>query len=164
MQIVDRAHTHWLRRTFWPYVGQIVIAVAVSFFVVWVKFNHNVGGIIFVLPVIWALLLPTIFFGLKYRIGWDNNQVVQEASGITPVRLRFEEIDRVEVERSTPKEMLASARPFRRIVIYGKSSGRTPKKIDVSLKHFATSDIDALMKEIGRRRPEFATTGSPNLN
>ena len=113
-------------------------------------------GLLLSVPVIWALFLPLVYFGLKYRIYWTDSEVCQKASGGADVRIKFNEMTRIALEVSKPGELLSASRPFRRIAIYAGDSHNEGKFIDVSLKHFTADDVRKLMHAIHDHRPDLA--------
>jgi hypothetical protein len=77
------------------------------------------------------------------------------ASGITEKRIPYDEITEIKIERADVSEFMAQNRPFRRIVIHGNA--RDPGAfIDISLRHFQPRDIDEVLAEIRKRRPDLA--------
>lgn len=146
----------YLRRTIYPYVGQIAILLLVTFFVLFISVNTHVYKLLFSVPVIWLLFAPFMYFGLKYKIYWNDNELCQKASGQHDVYIKYSEITRIASEVSNPGELLSAARPFRRIAIYAGSVQDEGKFIDVSLKHFAVGDVRRLMRRVHERRPDLA--------
>lgn len=144
-----------LRRTVSPYIGQIIILSFVTLFVLFISFKIHEYNILLIAPVIWILFIPLIYFGLKYKIFWNNNELFQKASGRSDVYIKYSEISRVASETSKPGELISAGRPFRRIVIYAENAQNGGKFIDVSLKHFVMDDVRCLMREIHEHRPDL---------
>jgi len=65
------------------------------------------------------------------------------------------EIASVKLQTSNPSELL-KWRPLRRITISGEEINGEIKLIDVSLKHFATTDIRELVQAIHTARPDLS--------
>ncbi|HEX4007872.1 MAG TPA: hypothetical protein VHX60_16990 [Acidobacteriaceae bacterium] len=149
-----------LRRTITPYVGQTVILAAVTVFCTYVAFDKHQLGFFWAIALIWVLFaLYAVLFGLRYVVLWDDSGIVMRASGLKEDRrIRFEEIRKVDYELASGGEMLAQARPFRRLVIH---SPRRDEPIDISLRHFRLDDIDALMAVIQARRPDLDIPAIP---
>jgi hypothetical protein len=140
-----------LRRTIQPYVGHTVICSGITIFFIYVSLKTSDWQ----LTIWWvALGLPLVafaylYFGLKYRVLWDEAGVYMRASGGSERHLGFNEITSVKCETA-----ISQSRPFRRIVIHGRKSD--PKAfIDVSLRHFRLNDIDQLMTAILAHRPDL---------
>lgn len=144
-----------LRRTIAPYVGQIIILSLATLYFVFLSIKaQEWKSTLVAVPVMWLLFSPLVYFGLRYKISWTDEEICMAASG-GKVRIKYEEITDIESETSKPGELLAASRPFRRIAIYaGKPHGEA-KHIDVSLKHFVATDIRKLMHAIHDRRPDL---------
>lgn len=138
-----------LRRTIDPYVGILVILGGVSVFTAVVGVTKDPWGTAEMLSLLWALAAAWIYFGLRYRIYWNPDAILQKASGGADVVIKLSEIGSVALETS-----ITPGRPFRRIAIYPKNGGKR-HFIDVSLKHFAARNIRRLMTEIQSRRPDL---------
>lgn len=138
-----------------PYWGQIIILSLVTLGMLFVALEKNTWSLLLPIPVMWLLFVPLVYFGLRYRVFWTNDEVCQQASGGANVCIKYDEVKRITSETSQPGEWLAASRPFRRIVIYADSAGTGRGFIDVSLKHFASEDIRELMRAIHDRRPEL---------
>jgi hypothetical protein len=91
---------------------------------------------------------------MRYRIFWDNGEIVQKAVAGNLTKIETGEITDVVQETSDIQTLLTFSRPMRRIVIYARYADRG-KHIDVSLKHFVATDIRKLMKAIHDRRPDL---------
>ncbi len=145
----------FLRRTITPYVGQSIIIVGVTILVLYVARKDAQWGFLWGVALIWALFTSYVyFFGMKYRVFWNEEGVTMSASGGPRRSIKFDEITEVRYETASPNELLSQSRPFRRIVIFERR--RDPNGwIDVSLRHFRLDDIDRLLMEIKRRRPDI---------
>jgi hypothetical protein len=95
------------------------------------------------------------WFGMRYRIFWDNNEVIQKAVAGNYTKIRTDEITDIVQETSDIQTLATFSRPMRRIVIYARHADGG-KFIDVSLKHFVAGDIRKLMRAIHDRRPDLA--------
>ena len=144
-----------LRHTVTPYVGYTVIFSGVTLYVTYGAQRHSQWKMMWGPAVIWLLLVPLIYFGMKYRVLWDDTGVYMRASGGPERHIRFDEITSIRYELAKPTEYLAQSRPFRRIVIHGHK--RDPNAfIDVSLRHFRLEDIAELMTAIHEHRSDLA--------
>jgi hypothetical protein len=140
-----------LRRTIQPYVGQTIIFTGLTIFFVYLSLKTSDWQI-----TIWwvALGLPLaafayVYFGLKYRVLWDETGVYMRASGGPERQIGFDEITSVKYELAAER-----SRPFRRIVIHGAT--HDPKAfVDVSLRHFRLDDINEMMCAIREQRPDL---------
>lgn len=144
-----------LRRTIQPYVGQTLILIVVTAFAVWVSvvssdWNFLWGPAVF-LPVYGIYFL---YFGLPYRVFWNEESVVMRAHGGPERCVRFDEITSIRSEVSSAEEVAAQSRPFRRIAIYGRE-GDANARVDISLRHFERDDIDQLLSTIQKCRPDL---------
>jgi hypothetical protein len=70
-------------------------------------------------------------------------------------RLLFSEIEGMKYETASADEFLAQNRPYRRLVVFGHTQGQKTF-IDVSLRHFRKEDIQTLMEEIAKQRPDLS--------
>ena len=144
-----------LRRTVRPYVGQIVILAAVTAFAVYESFASSDWGFMWA-PAIFLPLYAIYFlyFGMKYRVLWDNDSVVMRASGGAERRIQFDEIASVKNEVSSAGDVLAQSRPFFRIAVY---SNRDPNGfVDISLRHFQLEGVEELLAAIRKIRPDLS--------
>ncbi len=141
-----------LRRTITPYIGQSLILVGVTVLLFCVALRKQQWDLLWAAGVIWVLYASfVLLFGMKYEVSFDDQGVNMKASGGPERRIRFEEIKEVRYETASGGEFLAQARPFRRIVILGPQ--RQPNgKIDISLRHFRTEDINSLLMAIRTRK------------
>jgi hypothetical protein len=138
-----------------PYVGQSIIIAAVTILLVFIALEKTQWGLLWAVGLVWALFaLYVIFFGVKYRIFWDEDGLTMSASGGPNRSISFDEITEVRRETARADEFLSQARPLRRLVIVG-SQHAPNARIDISLRHFRTPDIDRLIREIGERRPDL---------
>jgi len=137
-------------------MGQVAILSLVTFCALFVSMKTHEWRLLLSVPVIWVLFLPLVYFGLKYKIYWTDSEVFQKASGGADIRIKYNEIERIESEVSKLGELLSASRPFRRIAIYAENSRGEGKFIDVSLKHFAADDVRKLVRMIHGRRPDLA--------
>lgn len=143
-----------LKRTFRPYVGQIVILSAVSFGAVAIAWSRSVWGLVMPIPVAWLLFGALLATGLKYKIYWDQNKICQSASGGSDVCIGYDEIREIRLEKANLNEMIAMSSPYRRIAIYG-ATRQELGRINVSLRHFRDDDIRQLMAFIHGQRPDL---------
>jgi hypothetical protein len=143
-----------LRLTVSPYIGQTLILSMVTIFALWVAYAKQQWGFfwIFLVWVLWASYI--LFFGLKYRVYWNDVGVVMRASGGPDRHIGFSEITKIQYETAKTNEFLSQSRPFRRIVIFGDKHDHNAR-IDVSLRHFRIQDIKNLISAIGERRPDI---------
>lgn len=101
------------------------------------------------LAFLWVLAAVWIYFGIRYRIYWTPNGILQKASGESDVTIKKTEIGTVAQETS-----ITPGGPFRRIAIYPNGGGAS-EFIDVCVMHSAARDIHGLMREIQSRRPDL---------
>ncbi len=151
----------FLRRTVTPYIGQSIIIVGVTILTVCVAQAKAQWGLLWGLALIWALFISYVyFFGMKYRVSWNEESVTMSASGGPRRSIQFDEITEVRYETASSNEFLSQARPFRRVVIFGRQ--RDPSaRIDVSPRHFRTVDIRGLLTAIKRHRPDLELPAVP---
>jgi hypothetical protein len=144
-----------LRRTFRPYVGQLLILTAVTVFAVYESVASSDWGFMWAPAVFLSLFgIYFLYFGMKYRVLWNEDSVVMRARGGPEQRVSFGEITSVGKETSSAGEVLAQSRPFRRIVICGRKDD--PKmRVDISLRHFDLNDIGQLLTAIHAHRPDL---------
>jgi hypothetical protein len=103
--------------------------------------------------IVWLFFMPVVLTGMTYRISWTTGSIRQKAMGTSTQTIRISRITSVRSETSEFLSMYRALRPMRRISIYeGK------KCIDVSLKHFRKDDIQDLLDEIYRQRPDLSNT------
>lgn len=151
---MPKEHYQHLRRSIKPYVGQVLILVIVTGWVVFVAVFKHQWKLTVPIPVIWFFFIILLYFGMAYQISWNEEEICQEASG-GRICIKFSDITNIEAEISKPLEFISASRPFRRISIYAENSESHLKYIDVSLKHFLTADIRQLMQVIHSRRPDL---------
>jgi hypothetical protein len=144
-----------LRRTIRPYIGQIVILIAVTAFAVYESLASSDWEFLWA-PAVYLPLygIYFLYFGLKYRVFWSEESVVMRARGGPDQRVRFGEITSVKKEISSASDVLAQSRPFRRIVVCGNKDD--PKaRVDISLRHFNLNDIGQLLRVIHTHRRDL---------
>lgn len=143
-----------LRRSFRPYYGAIflfsIVAAAAGLGFV----RSRDPGLLHALALVGALFLGNAYFGLRYAIFYDGHGIGRRASGVAPVFVRYGDITSVVIEGGRPAETAFTGRPFRRVSIYTGPSGEG-ERLDISLKHFRTSDILDLLGEIHRHRADL---------
>jgi hypothetical protein len=149
----------YLRRTIAPYAGIILIIFLSSIYLTWIGFTARVWQMFICVLVSWLLFFAWLYFGIRYKIGFNDELISQEASGGAPLLIAYSEITRVTEEVSAAKELLAASRPFRRITIWAERPPGDIIYIDVSLKHFAREDIRRLMLKIHEHRPDLKLPG-----
>jgi hypothetical protein len=150
-----------LRRTITPYVGKNAIFAGVTVFLIYLGHRISEQHLMWIGPLGWLLYASTDFyFGLKYRVLWDENGVVMRASGGPERRVQYDEIKEIKVETAQPSESLAQSRPFRRIVVYGHKH-KPDGFIDISLRHLRPADIDGLLAVIRTHRPDLTVPAIP---
>jgi|SRR6185312_7062534 len=149
-----------LRRTITPYVGQTIILAGTTVFLLVVSYKASDWSLMWGAAIIWPCFAMLVLIGLRYQVFWDDSGVVMRASGGPERRIGYEEIAQIKIERSSSSEFLAQSRPFRRIVLYGKTHHRD-SYIDISLRHFRPGDIDELLEEIRARRPDLQVPAVP---
>ena len=145
-----------LRRTITPYVGLTLIFAGITIFSVYVAHKTSQWDLMWG-PAVILLLFPFayLYFGLKYRILWDETGVYMRASGGPERHIRYEDITSIRNETA-----MSQSRPFRRIVIHGHK--RNPNAfIDVSLRHFRLDDIEELLAKIRTCRPDLVIPAIP---
>lgn len=152
--MADRKRVN-LRHTVTPYVGYTIIFSGVTLYVAYGAQEYSQWKMLWGPSVLWIVFIPLIYFGMKYRILWDETGVYMRASGLPERHIRFDEITSIRYELAQPTEFLAQSRPFRRIVIHGHNS-EPNAFIDVSLRHFRLEDIEELMTAIHGHRPDLA--------
>jgi hypothetical protein len=144
-----------LRRTIQPYLGLAVIFAGFTVFCVLVFVKTSQSSFLWLPIVPWALFgVFTFCFGLKYKVLWDNQRLVMRASGGADRCIRFDEITSVRKEVSSPSDVLAQSRPFRRIAVYGRKQ-EPDARVDISLRHFDLKDIAQLLAAIRTSRPDL---------
>lgn len=144
-----------LRHTVTPYVGYTIIFSGVTLYMAYVAVRASDWRWMDPAILLWLLFVPIIYFGVKYRILWDDTGVYMRASGGPERHIQFDEITDIRYELAQSTEFLTQSRPFRRIVIHGHK--RDPNAfIDVSLRHFRLEDIAELMTAIHEHRPDLA--------
>jgi len=149
-----------LGRTTTPYRGPAVIFSVITIFLLFEAYRSSQWGLAWSTIVIWAGFAGIVYFGLRYRVLWDETGVVMRASGGPERLIRYDEITEIKIERAKDSEFLAQSRPFRRIVIHGRK--RDPNEyIDVSLRHFRPTDVDELLDVIRSHRPDLAVPTVP---
>jgi hypothetical protein len=140
-----------LRRTIQPYVGQTVIFTGVLCFSLYVSLRTSdwTMTLCVVFVVLPLFVFAYLYFGLKYRVLWDETGVYMRASGAAERQIPFDEITSIKYVVAA-----SQSRPFRRIEIYGNK--HDPKAfVDVSLRHFRLGDINQMMNAIRARRPDL---------
>ena len=149
-----------LHRSMQPYMGMMVIFLAVTIFGLW-PFNHKPdGGSVWSLLLIWLLFGGAILMARTYRISLKDGVIVQRGLGVKPISIPVTQIQHIKLEvsllasRKSKSFFFVVDRPFRRIVITPKSDH--DNYIDVSLKHFAAEDIRGLMRKIREQRPDLS--------
>jgi hypothetical protein len=105
--------------------------------------------------LMWGVFIATNYDSTRYRIFWYDDAIKQIAVFGNVTFINTSEISRISLETSDLRTMLSLTRPLRRLAIYAANSN-PPKRIDVSLKHFAADDIRRLMHAIHERRPELS--------
>ena len=93
--------------------------------------------------------------GTRYRIYWNNGEIIQKAVAGNLTKIKTDEITNEVQETSDLQTLATFSRPMRRIVIYARHADGG-KFIDVSLKHFVAEDIRNLMRAIHERRPDLS--------
>lgn len=151
---MPKEHYKRLRRSIKPYVGQILILVIVTGWVVFIAVFRHQWKLTVPIPVIWIGFIVLLYFGMAYKISWNEEEVCQKASG-GRICIKFSEITNIEAEISKPLELISASRPLRRISIYAENTGSHIKYVDISLKHFLMADIRQLLQVIHRRRPDL---------
>lgn len=145
-----------LRRTLTPYIGQTAILIGVTVLTAYVAQEKRQWGLLWGLLVIWPLFAANVyFFGMKYRIWWNDVGVTMSASGGQDRQVRFDEVSEIRYEIG-----LSQSRPFRRIVIFGSRAGPFDS-IDISLRHFRLEDIEKLLVDIRKLRPDIPLPAIP---
>lgn len=152
-----------LRRTITPYVGHTIILVALTVFFACVSHKTSDWTIFWWGLILWPLFaVAYLYFGLKYRVLWDETGVYMRASGGPERHIRYEDITSIRNESAKVSEFQSQSRPFRRIVIHGRT--HNPEAfIDISLRHFRLEDIEELLTIIRMRRPDLAVPETGHL-
>ena len=95
-----------------------LILGGVSVYLAYVAHKTSQWDLLWALAVIWPLFaLGYVYFGMKYRILWDDTSLVMRASGVGERRIRFDEIAEIRKETAQVSEFLSQASPFRRVVV-----------------------------------------------
>lgn len=155
MQVRPHEQLIPLRRTIQPYVGLSVIFAGFTVFCILVFAKTSESSFLWFPIVPWALFgVFVVFFGLKYKVFWDQESVIMRASGGPERRIRFDEITLIRNEISSASDVLAQSRPFRRIAIYGRRHDQNAR-VDISLRHFDLKDINQLLATIRTCRSDL---------
>lgn len=154
-----------LRRSMRPYAGLAVIYGAVLLLCLWVSFTKPHSGMLSAVPLLVPAFAAPVYIGTRYRVALTDGMLVQHAFGMADVIIALSDIGKVRGETGAGRKKRIK-RPFRRIAFYHMGNGQW---IDVSLKHFAMSDIEALLRCIAVARPDLAadlekTLPRPNAN
>lgn len=144
-----------LRRVINPYAGIVLILSVVTIGLLTISARSRQWGLMYSVAIGWIGFLYLLYVGLKYKISWGHGVIRQEASGGEPVAIAFSDISAIKLESGKGAELLRAARPFRRLSIYSNEADGE-RFIDVSLKHFAASDIRELVRAINKDRPELS--------
>ena len=151
-----------LRRTITPYVGQTLILVAVTIFCAFVAYKTSEWKIFWSSSLIWLFYAGYAYIAMKYRVLWNETNVVMRASGLAERHIRYDEITEIRYELAQVSEFLSQARPFRRIVVHGRK--HDPHAfIDISLRHFRLEDIEELLTKIRKYRPDLVVPTVPKI-
>jgi hypothetical protein len=121
--------------------------------IVAIKLN-DWSGVEIAIPGFLLFVAFNSWFGTRYRIYWDNGQIIQKAVAGNLTKITTNEITEVVQETSDIQTLLTFSRPMRRIVFYARHAD-AGKYIDVSLKHFVAADIRKLMNAVHDRRPDL---------
>ena len=144
-----------LRRTLQPYAGNCIILTLATVIAVIATVKSSDLMFLWASLFSWILFaVAYVYFGLKYRILWNEDQVEMRASGGPKRCIPFDEISRIKYEIASPNEWFAQSRPFRRIVVYGRKN-ESDARVDISLRHFHLDDINQLLAAIHEHRPEI---------
>lgn len=149
---MDFANETSLRRTFAPYTGQTVILSLVTIYIFVISLKTSFWTLFFIMPVGWTFYGMFVAIALRYRISYGTDYIRRRASGGPDVVISVRDVTSIAKERANAAEMVAQSKPFRRIRI----SDRSGQSIDVSLKHFRSEDINALLHWLHRSRPDLA--------
>ncbi len=142
-----------LRRSFRPYWGLVIIFSILSVYGLYYTFtSHDLFGLSIFFG--WIFVAFNTWFGMRYRIFWDDGEIIQKAVAGNLTKIKTDEITDVIQETSDLQTLATFSRPMRRIVIYARHA-EGGKFIDVSLKHFVADDIRKLMRAIHERRPDL---------
>jgi hypothetical protein len=144
-----------LRRSVQPYVGLLVIfgILMVTGAIVAIRIN-DWSGLETIVPSFCVFFGAIVFMGTRYRIYWDNGEIIQKAVAGNLTKIKVNEITNVIQETSDLQTLATFSRPMRRIAIYARHTDGG-KFIDVSLKHFVLADVRTLMRTIHDRRPDL---------
>jgi hypothetical protein len=151
--MADRENYQWLRRSFTPYVGPLVIFALFTVFVCYGSLTRDQKDMLMVPALILVLYTPIVYFNLRYKVGYSSESIVQEASGGPPTRFSYSAIHLVKLERGSVARGDAG-RPYRRIALYAKTNGAV-RHIDVSVRHFRATDIRVLFDTLRKVRPDL---------
>ena len=149
-----------LHRSMQPYIGMMVIYLAVTVFFLYSFFRKPESSLIWTILFGWLLFGVAILMARTYRISLKSGVIVQRGLGVKTISIPVNQIEHIELEvslgarRKTTSFFFVVDRPFRRIVITPKDDH--DNYIDVSLKHFAAEDIRALMRRIREQRPDLS--------
>jgi len=138
-----------------PYVGWTAILFLATMLLFYVAEKKQDWALLWSVALFWTLYaIYIVLFALKYKILWNEKEVVMRASGGPERHIGFDEISQIETEIAHVSEFLSQSRPFRRIVIYGEKRNLS-KRIDISLRHFRHDDIEQLLATIRNHRPDL---------
>jgi hypothetical protein len=144
-----------LRRSTQPYQALAIIFTCVTILMIVTSFRQHDWSPITAMGIGWLLFGAIVFIGTRYRVWWKSSgAITQRAANYAITAIHVHEITRIEQETSDLSTLVSLRRPFRRIAIYAEHAGSI-KFIDVSLKHFAPSDIRKLMRVIHEQRPDL---------
>jgi hypothetical protein len=144
-----------LRRTPTPYLGQAIILSVSSLLLFSLAYETREWNLLWSAALFWTLFaIYIVLFAMKYKILWNPKEVIMRASGGPEQRIPFDEISEIRKETAPASEFLSQARPFRRIVVYGRKHGPI-RRIDISLRHFRSQDIEDLLTAIRLQRPDL---------
>jgi len=140
-----------LKRSMKPYIGELIIIGGVIILLTWTFIKTSSWSFIWVILIGFVLYVLEHYTDLRYRVFWKNGAVERIGTSNFVTRIIASDITKVTLEKSDLATMLSRTRPTRRITIYGKND----QHLDVSLKHFVTEDIQKLMEEIHKLRPDL---------
>lgn len=148
-----------LRRSLRPYWGLVIVASLFTLYGLYYTFSsHDLFGLCVLFG--WVFVVFNMWFGMRYRIWWDDGEIIQRAVAGNLTKIKINEITDVIQETSDLQTLVTLSRPMRRMVIYAKHV-EGGKFIDISLKHFLAEDIQRLLNEIQEARPDLTV---PTIN
>jgi hypothetical protein len=140
-----------LKRSIRPYIGEMIIIGTITVGLIITAFKKSSWSPIEVGLAGLALVVISHITDFRYRVFWRNEEIESITTNNQMTTIRPPDISKVVLEYSDIATVLSMRRPSQRITIYSKDN----RLIDVSLKHFVTTDIKRLLQEIHNQRPDL---------